>query len=74
MEKRGMDINKLAAVMDMIISEKPFPPINRKHPLHGKWTGTFECHIEPNWLLIFEIDQSAREVIFHRTGTHSDLF
>jgi len=40
----------------------------------GKWKGTLECHVEPDWLLIYEIDKSTGEVTFHRTGTHSDLF
>ena len=73
-EKRGKTIDKLIEVMGMIIREEPLPPERRNHPLHGTWEGTFECHIEPNWLLIYEIDPIAREVTFHRTGTHSDFF
>jgi len=74
MKKRGMEMSKLRELMDMIISEKPLPPERRNHPLHGKWEGTLECHVESNWLLIYEIEQSVKEVIFHRTGSHSDLF
>ena len=73
-EKRCKNMDKLIEVMAMIINEKPLPPERRNHPLHGKWKGTFECHVEPDWLLIYEIDQTVREVIFHRTGSHSDLF
>ena len=60
--------------MSKIINEEPLPQALRNHPLHGKWKGTLECHVEPDWLLIYEINQTAKEVIFHRTGSHSDLF
>ena len=73
-EKRGKNMDKLIEVMGMIIREVPLPVERRNHPLHGKGEGTFECHVEPNWLLIYEIDQTVKEVTFHRTGSHSDLF
>ena len=73
-EKCGKNIDKLIEVMGMIIREEPLPPERRNHPLRGKWEGALECHIGPNWLLIYEIDPAAREVTFHRTGSHSDLF
>ena len=73
-EKRGKNMDKLIEVMDMIIREVPLPVERRNHPLHGKAEGAFECHVEPNWLLIYEIDQSIKEVTFYRTGSHSDLF
>jgi mRNA interferase YafQ len=44
------------------------------HQLHGEWEGTFECHVTPDWLLIYEIDHVSHTVTFHRTGSHSDLF
>ena len=74
MQKRGLDVDKLGKIMEMIINEQPLPPERNNHPLHGEWKGMLECHIEPNWLLIYEIDKSAGEVTFHRTGSHSDLF
>ena len=73
-EKRGKKMDRLIEVMGMIIREEPLPPVYRNHPLHGKWEGVFECHVEPDWLLIYEIDRAAKEVTFHRTGSHSDLF
>ena len=73
-EKRHKNIDKLIEVMSLIINEKPLPPERRNHRLHGEWEGSFECHIEPNWLLIYEIDYSSKEVTFHRIGSHSDLF
>ena len=74
MQKRRLDIDKLTDVMKMIINEQPLPPERKNHPLHGEWKGMLECHVEPNWLLIYEIDPAARTVTFHRTGSHSDLF
>ena len=74
MEKRRMDINKLREVMGIIIDEKPLPPERCNHPLHGEWEGMLECHIQGDWVLIYEIDPAARTVTFHRTGSHSDLF
>ena len=74
MQKRGKNIHKLTEVMGLIIDEKSLPPERHNHLLRGVWEGTFECHIEPNWLLIYEIDGTHKEVTFHRTGTHSDLF
>ena len=74
MQKQGKNINKLGEVMDMLINEEPLPPELKNHPLHGKWKGCMECHIEPNWLLIYEFNHSLNEVTFHRTGSHSDLF
>jgi len=74
MGKRGRDINKLTEVMDLIINEKPLPPERNNHPLHGKLEGAFDCHIQGDWVLIYEIDPAAHTVTFHRTGTHSDLF
>ena len=73
-EKRGKDMDALISVMGKIINEEPLPRELRNHPLHGKWKGTLECHVEPDWLLIYEIDQATKEVVFHRTGSHSDLF
>jgi len=74
MNKRGMDIDKLGEVMNMIINEQPLPPERNNHPLHGKWRDALGCHIQGDWVLIYEIDPAAGEVTFHRTGTHSDLY
>jgi len=73
MIKRGMKIDKLIEVMQMIINEQPLPPERCNHPLHGEWEGSYDCHIQGDWVLIYEIDKKANKVVFHRTGTHSDL-
>ena len=70
--KRGKDIEKLIQVMDFIIDEKPLDKKYRDHPLSGNFVGFRECHIEPDWLLIYKIENGS--VTFTRTGTHSDLF
>ena len=73
-EKRGKNIDKLIEIMNLLINEQALLPRHENHPLHGKWEGTFECHVEPDWLLIYDIDLALREVTFHRTGSHSDLY
>jgi mRNA interferase YafQ len=74
MEKRGMAVNKLLEIMNMIIREQPLPPERENHQLHGKWKDMLECHIQGDWVLVYEIDLTARTVTFQRTGSHSDLF
>ena len=74
MEKRGLNLGKLREVMDMIIDEQPLPPERHNHPLHGKWEGSFDCHIHGDWVLIYKLNHTTRTVTFQRTGSHSDLF
>jgi len=73
-EKRGKDSSKLIEVMTMLINEQPLLPKHENHPLRGNYLGKWECHVEPDWLLIYRIDKESREVIFYRTGSHSDLY
>ena len=73
-EKRGMNMEKIIEVMDIIINEKSLPPERRNHPLQGEWEGAFDCHIQGDWVLIYEPDKMTGIVTFHRTGSHSDLF
>jgi mRNA interferase YafQ len=74
MQKRHKNIHKLRDVMSMLIQEIPLFPKHENHPLRGKYQGKWECHIEPDWLLIYRVDTENRRIIFYRTGTHSDLF
>jgi mRNA interferase YafQ len=74
MRKRGRDIDKLLEVIDIIATEQPLPPHYENHPLHGKWIGALGCHVQGDWVLIYQIDDAARTVTFHHTGSHSDLF
>lgn len=70
--KRGKDLEKLMAVVEMLISGESLPPKLRDHPLTGNGDGWRDCHIEPDWLLIYR--RTADRLILGRTGSHSDLF
>jgi len=74
MEKRKKDLDKLKEVMDLLINEKPLQPKHENHPLHGNYKGWWECHVDPNWLLVYRIDDENHRVVFYRTGSHSDLY
>ena len=74
MEKRRKDMLKLRDVMRMLIQEIPLLPRHENHPLHGNHRGKWECHVEPDWLLMYRIDKAERRVTFYRTGSHSDLY
>jgi len=72
MKKRGGDLGKLKEVLEKIIGGQQLESKYNDHVLTGQYKGTRECHIEPDWLLIYELAQS--EVVLIRTGTHADLF
>lgn len=71
-EKRGKDLTKLMAVIRLISNGSPLPDKHRDHPLSGNWSGSRDCHVEPDWLLIYRVDEE--NLFLERTGTHSDLF
>jgi mRNA interferase YafQ len=70
--KRRYDVAKLATVIRKLQLGGPLPPSNRAHPLKGEWKGYWDCHVEPDWLLIYKVMDD--EVRLARTGTHADLF
>lgn len=70
--KRGLDTKLLRRVMKCLENDAPLDEKYRNHPLTGSYAGHFECHIQPDWLLIYRLTENA--VIFVRTGSHSDLF
>ncbi|MFT7087834.1 MAG: mRNA interferase YafQ [Rickettsiales bacterium] len=72
MKKRGKNINKLKEIALKLIAKENLPEKNRNHQLTGNYKGFSECHIEPDWLLIYRA--TAQNLILVRTGTHSDLF
>jgi len=74
MQKRNKDMDKLTEVMDLLINEIPLQPKHENHPLHGNYEGKMECHVEPDWLLIYRIVKEDRRIMFYRTGSHSDLY
>ena len=71
-EKRGKDMAKLRAVLNLLAQEQPLPVEYKDHALRGDWIGFRDLHIEPDWLLLYRIEND--EVQLARTGTHSDLF
>lgn len=72
--KRGYDIELLSTVIDLLINGEKLPEKYKDHDLIGGYKGCRECHITPDWLLIYEIDGQELILYLTRTGTHSDLF
>lgn len=73
-KKRGYDVTKLAEVVDMLASGQELPAKYKDHPLIGDYEGCRECHIAPDWLLVYEMMEDELLLYLTRTGTHSDLF
>ena len=72
--KRGCKIEHLRDVVNALANEQKLDEKYRDHGLTGKYKGFRECHIEPDWLLVYRINQDSLELFLFRTGTHSDLF
>jgi len=72
--KRGLDIALLDALVTQLANELPLAAKYRDHDLKGNYAGFRECHIMPDWLLIYRIDGNDLMLFLARTGTHSDLF
>lgn len=73
-KKRGYDIQLLNDVVDTLTMGLPFDEKYKDHKLIGNYQGCRECHITPDWLLIYEISEDELILYLTRTGTHSDLF
>jgi len=71
-KRRGKDIEELVAAVELLAEQGALPSAYQPHKLSGEWSGVWECHIEPDWLLIYTATQE--EVLLIRTGTHADLF
>lgn len=71
-KKRGKNFKKLQEITDLLQTQKPLLPKHSNHKLSGDYKDHWECHIEPDWLLIYLL--SPRIVTLVRTGTHSELF
>ncbi len=71
-KKRDKDMKKLLDIVTLLLQEKSLPVRNRNHKPVGDYKDCWECHIEPDWLLIYKKTSTA--IILSRTGTHSDLF
>lgn len=73
-KKRGLDLEQLFTVVDLLLTGEPLPQQYREHMLVGHYRGLYECHIQPDWLLIYDKSEVLRIIALQRTGTHSDLF
>ncbi len=71
-KKRGKDMTKLRQLILLLVEGALLPPYYKDHALGGDWNQYRDCHIEPDWLLIYKIDGEDLHLV--RTGTHSDLF
>ena len=73
-KKRNYDLSKLQKVIEILAEEKTLPDKYKDHSLTGIYQDFRECHILPDWLLIYRIDKDILILVLSRTGTHSDLF
>mgnify|MGYP002774649414 FL=1 len=72
--KRGLDLAELETVVNRLAAQQPLPDKNRDHSLTGDYIGFRECHIRPDWLLVYRIDGEDLVLFLFRTGSHTDLF
>ena len=72
--RRGLNLKEFTTVLDILQEKGELPSKYRPHKLQGKYKGCWECHINPDWLLIYIKDTEIRIISLQRTGTHSDLF
>lgn len=72
--RRGMDMQLLENVLNELLAGRELPPRNRDHALTGSMEKYRECHILPDWLLIYRIERDRLVLVAQRTGTHADLF
>lgn len=73
-KRRGLDIDLLKEVIVKLANGEPLDPKHKDHPLSGNWIGHRECHIQPDWLLIYRYEDDILVLTLARSGTHSDLF
>lgn len=73
LKKRGCDMSLLAEVIDALLAEEPLQERCRDHSLSGNYAGFRECHVRPDWLLIYSVDRGRLILTASRTGTHAEL-
>lgn len=73
-KKRGLDISKLKTVIDLLSATGTLPAKYRPHTLSGRFEGVWECHIQPDWLLLWHINDDELVLLILDTGSHADLF
>lgn len=72
-KKSGLDMEKLELIVQLLAADIPLPARNRDHALTGNWIGCRECHIAPDWLLVYSKDNETLTLYLMRTGSHSKL-
>lgn len=70
--KQGKDLKKFKEIIALLTEQKPLPQKNRNHKLKGEFRDCWECHIEPDWLLVYK--KTSTSIILSRMGSHSELF
>nr|WP_296100004.1 type II toxin-antitoxin system YafQ family toxin [uncultured Mediterraneibacter sp.] len=73
-KKRGLNLSLLKDIVTQLANGEALEPRHKDHALTGNWTGHRECHIQPDWLLIYRYEDDILVLTLARTGTHSDLF
>ncbi|MDR3550310.1 MAG: type II toxin-antitoxin system YafQ family toxin [Candidatus Babeliales bacterium] len=71
-KKRGKDMTKVTKIIKLLLAQEPLPAKNKNHKLKGKYNGNWECHVEPDLLLVYK--KTPTEIILVNLGTHADLF
>ncbi len=74
LKKRHMDIGLLKEIVEKLANQQPLEEKYRDHELTGKYKGFRECHVQPDWLLIYLLEEGKLTLTLTRTGSHSDLF
>lgn len=70
--KKGKNPDELTSLIKLLIKDEPLPPKYKDHALIGNWSDRRDCHVEPDWILIYK--KTEDELLLERTGSHSDLF
>ena len=73
-QKRGMDISLVSVAIAILKEKGVLPPSYRPHKLTGDHTGQWECHLKPDWIMVWEQNDRELQLLFLYTGTHSDIF
>jgi len=73
-QKQGLDLSLLNNVLEILIVGKPLPPQYKDHALKGNYIGLRECHIRPDWLLVYSVNNDKLVLTATRTGSHAELF
>jgi mRNA interferase YafQ len=70
--RQGKDLDRLEAIVNLLQEQQSLPAHCRPHPLRGDWAGHWDCHVEPDWLLLYRL--TGKELVLVRTGSHTELF